>query len=54
MTASIREMSDNAHDAARVATEAVEVAETTSKTIAKLDVARLNVFRAIAVALINL
>jgi methyl-accepting chemotaxis protein len=37
MTASIRGISDNAHDAAIVASEAVDVAETTTKTIANLD-----------------
>jgi methyl-accepting chemotaxis protein len=37
MTASIRGISDNAHDAAVVASEAVDVAETTTNTIAQLD-----------------
>lgn len=36
MGASIREIAKNAHDAARVATQAVRVAETTNATIAKL------------------
>jgi methyl-accepting chemotaxis protein len=36
MTASIREIAKNANDAARVATSAVKVAETTNATVAKL------------------
>jgi methyl-accepting chemotaxis protein len=36
MTASIREIAKNANDAARVATSAVKVAETTNTTVAKL------------------